>query len=36
KKESGSWTIKPGKGKEVGQILLPLERVGIYIPGGRY
>ncbi len=36
KKESGSWTIKPDKGKEVGQILLPLERVGIYIPGGRY
>lgn len=36
KKESGSWTIKPGNGKEVGQILLPLERVGIYIPGGRY
>ena len=36
KKESGSWTIKPGKGKEIGQILLPLERVGIYIPGGRY
>lgn len=36
KKESGSWTIKLGNGKEVGQILLPLERVGIYIPGGRY
>ena len=36
KKEAGSWTIKPGKGKEIGQILLPLERVGIYIPGGRY
>lgn len=36
KKEAGSWTIKPGKGKEIGQILLTLERVGIYIPGGRY
>ncbi|MBE3092480.1 MAG: histidinol dehydrogenase [Chloroflexi bacterium] len=36
KKEGGSWTIKPGKGKEIGQILLPLERVGVYIPGGRY
>lgn len=36
KKEAGSWYIKPDKGKEVGQILRPLERVGIYIPGGRY
>ncbi|HEY4695822.1 MAG TPA: histidinol dehydrogenase [Candidatus Hydromicrobium sp.] len=36
KKETGSWYIKPDKGKEVGQILRPLERVGIYIPGGRY
>jgi len=36
KKEAGSWYIKPGKGKEVGQIMRPMERVGIYIPGGRY
>jgi len=36
KKESGSWITKPDKGKEIGQILRPLERVGIYIPGGRY
>ena len=36
KKETGSWYIKPGRGKEVGQIIRPLERVGIYIPGGRY
>src|SRR3972149_7622167 len=31
KKEAGSWYIKPDRGKEVGQILRPLERVGIYI-----
>jgi histidinol dehydrogenase len=36
KKEPGSWTIRPGKGREMGQILRPLERAGIYIPGGRY
>jgi histidinol dehydrogenase len=36
KKEACSWTIKQGKGKEIGQIVRPLERVGIYIPGGRY
>jgi histidinol dehydrogenase len=36
KREAGSWTIRPGKGREIGQILRPLERVGIYIPGGRY
>lgn len=36
KKEAGSWVLKSGSGKEVGQILRPLSRVGIYIPGGRY
>jgi len=36
KREAGSWTIRPEKGKEMGQVLCPLERVGIYIPGGRY
>src|SRR4030066_1334679 len=36
KKEPGSWYITPGRGKEVGQITRPLERIGIYIPGGRY
>jgi histidinol dehydrogenase len=36
KRDAGSWIIKPGKDKEVGQITLPIERVGIYIPGGRY
>ncbi len=36
KKESGSWIIRPDRGKEIGQVLRPLKRVGIYIPGGRY
>lgn len=36
KKEKSSWLLKDGRGKEVGQIVLPLQRVGIYIPGGRY
>ncbi len=33
---AGSWVIRPGKDKKIGQIMMPLERVGIYIPGGRY
>ncbi len=36
KKEPKSWYICPIKGKKIGQILTPIERVGIYIPGGRY
>ena len=36
KREPVSWIIKSGKGKETGQIMRPLERVGIYVPGGRY
>ncbi|MDY0027790.1 MAG: histidinol dehydrogenase [Candidatus Humimicrobiaceae bacterium] len=36
KKETSSWIIKPDKGKKIGQVIRPLERVGIYIPGGRY
>ncbi len=36
KKETVSWFIKPDKGKEVGQVLHPMDRVGVYIPGGRY
>jgi len=36
KREAGSWTIRSEKGKEMGQVLRPLERAGIYIPGGRY
>ncbi|MEA2015101.1 MAG: histidinol dehydrogenase [Actinomycetota bacterium] len=35
-KREGTWIIRPGKGKKVGQITIPLERVGVYIPGGRY
>jgi len=35
-KSEGTWIIRPDKGKKVGQISIPLERVGIYIPGGRY
>ncbi len=35
-REAGSWIIKSGNGKEVGQVTKPLERVGIYVPGGRY
>jgi histidinol dehydrogenase len=36
KKEPKSWYIYPIEGKKIGQILTPIERVGIYIPGGRY
>jgi histidinol dehydrogenase len=36
KREAASWAIRPKKGKEIGQVLRPLERVGVYIPGGRY
>jgi len=35
-KNEGTWIIRPDKGKRIGQITIPLERVGIYIPGGRY
>ncbi|MBN2073578.1 MAG: histidinol dehydrogenase [Actinobacteria bacterium] len=31
-----SWSVKSGDGKETGQLIRPLERVGLYIPGGRY
>jgi histidinol dehydrogenase len=36
KREAGSWVIRPEKGKELGQVVRPIKRVGIYIPGGRY
>ncbi len=32
----GSWAIKPARGKEVGQNVTSIERIGIYIPGGRH
>ncbi|MBN1298635.1 MAG: histidinol dehydrogenase, partial [Actinobacteria bacterium] len=35
-KEPKSWNIEPGRGKKLGQLLMPLERVGLYIPGGRF
>ena len=31
---SESWSVKEGEGIELGQRILPLERVGIYAPGG--
>ena len=34
--ESIEWTFKQKKGKELGQIIKPIEKLGIYIPGGRY
>ncbi|MBE3035823.1 MAG: histidinol dehydrogenase [Candidatus Atribacteria bacterium] len=35
-KESGQWFINPQKGVRLGQVVTPIERVGLYIPGGRY
>ena len=29
-----SWTISPAEGVELGQRITPLERVGLYVPGG--
>src|SRR6185295_2990352 len=29
-----SWTISPRKGVQLGQRITPLERVGLYVPGG--
>jgi histidinol dehydrogenase len=29
-----SWTIAPAKGVQLGQRITPLERVGLYVPGG--
>jgi len=36
KKESSQWFIDPREGTRLGQIVTPIERVGLYIPGGRY
>ena len=36
KKIARSWKIKPARGKEIGQHVSPIERIGIYIPGGRH
>jgi len=35
-KESSQWFINPQKGARLGQIITPIEKVGLYIPGGRY
>lgn len=34
--ESKTWFNAPRKGKKLGQLVNPLKRVGIYVPGGRY
>jgi histidinol dehydrogenase len=31
-----SWIKEDGKGRKIGQKVTPVERVGLYIPGGRY
>ncbi|MGM0367169.1 MAG: histidinol dehydrogenase [Actinomycetota bacterium] len=36
KHETKSWFVNLSKGKRLGQIVNPIERVGIYVPGGRY
>ena len=35
-KEPKTWFIGSGSGRKLGQILNPISRVGLYIPGGRY
>jgi histidinol dehydrogenase len=35
-KESSQWFINPQEGARLGQVITPIERVGLYIPGGRY
>lgn len=32
---TAGWSVKPEKGMELGQRILPLKRVGIYAPGGK-
>jgi histidinol dehydrogenase len=34
--QKNSWMISSGPGKELGQRSIALQRVGLYIPGGRY
>ncbi len=36
KHETKSWFVNLSKGKRLGQIVNPIDRVGIYVPGGRY
>lgn len=35
-KESSQWFISPQEETKLGQVVTPIERVGLYIPGGRY
>ena len=32
----GSWSVRPARGVHIAQRVLPLDRVGCYVPGGRY
>jgi len=34
--EASSWFIEPEEGKKLGQLTNPIERIGVYVPGGRY
>ncbi|MCG9479339.1 MAG: histidinol dehydrogenase [Actinomycetia bacterium] len=36
KREPSTWFITPEEGKKLGQLVKPLRRIGIYVPGGRY
>ena len=36
KSQKNSWMFEAGPGKELGQRSIALQRVGLYIPGGRY
>ncbi|MCL4418188.1 MAG: histidinol dehydrogenase, partial [Actinobacteria bacterium] len=35
-KGSSQWFINPQKGAKLGQLITPIESIGLYIPGGRY
>src|SRR3972149_4576854 len=35
-KGSRQWFINPEKGARLGQLITPIESIGLYIPGGRY
>ena len=36
KNETENWFINPSEGKKLGQIITPVQRAGLYVPGGRY
>ena len=35
-REPKSWFIAPAEGKKLGQLMTPVSRAGMYVPGGRY